>query len=157
MTTINPYLTFNGTCEAAFNFYKSVFGGEFTYIGRFKEMPEDPNYPVSEEEKEKIMHISLPISKETALMGSDSSESFGKATIAGNNYTISVNTNSVEEITRIYNELSKGGEIKMPLNKTFWGAYFGMFTDKFGIHWMVNCELKEHKDFEAKHKTDEKS
>jgi PhnB protein len=153
MTTINPYLTFNGTCEKAFNFYKSVFGGEFPYVGKFKDMPENPEYPVAEADKDKIMHISLPISKETSLMGSDSSEAFGKATIEGNNYTISINTDSVEEVTRIYNELSKGGKINMPLNKTFWGAYFGMFTDKFGIHWMVNCELEEHKNFEKTNKS----
>jgi PhnB protein len=152
MTTINPYLTFNGTCEEAFNFYKSVFGGEFPYVGKFKDMPENPDFPVQESEKEKIMHISLPISKETVLMGSDSSEAFGPATVEGNNIQISINTNSVEETTRIFNELSSGGKIKMPLEKTFWEAYFGMFIDKFGIHWMVNCELKEHKDFEEKNK-----
>lgn len=150
MTTINPYLTFNGTCEAAFNFYKSVFGGEFPYLGKFKDMPEDPKYPVAESDKEKIMHISLPISKETSLMGSDSTEAFGKATIVGNNVTISVNCDSVEEVTRIYNALSVDGKIFMPLEKTFWGAYFGQFTDKFGIQWMVNCELAEHKNFEKK-------
>ena len=154
MTTINPYLTFNGTCEEAFDFYKSIFGGEFPYIGKFKDMPPDPASQISDADKEKIMHISLPISKETVLMGSDSSEAFGHATVEGNNFSISINTNSVEEITRIYNELSKGGKIKMPLNKTFWGAYFGMFIDKFGIHWMVNCELPEHKDYEKKHKKD---
>lgn len=152
MTTINPYLTFNGTCEEAFNFYKSVFGGEFPYTGKFKDMPENPEFPITESEKEKIMHISLPISNETVLMGSDSSESFGQATVVGNNITISVNTDSVEEVTRIYNELSAGGIIRMPLNKTFWGAYFGQFTDKFGIQWMVNCELAEHKEFENKNK-----
>lgn len=152
MTTINPYLTFNGTCEEAFNFYKSIFGGEFPYIGKFKDMPENPEYPVAEADKDKIMHISLPISKETVLMGSDSSAAFGKATIVGNNITISVNCDSVEEVTRIYNGLSEGGKIFMPLNKTFWGAYFGQFTDKFGIQWMVNCELQEHKDYEAKNK-----
>ena len=157
MTTINPYLTFNGTCEEAFNFYKSVFGGDFPYAGKFKDMPPNPDYPVAEAEKEKIMHISLPISKETILMGSDSSGSFGHASVAGNNFSISVNTDSIEEVTRIFNELSAGGKIKMPLNKTFWGAYFGMFTDKFGIHWMVNCELKEHKDFEAKNRKDGKN
>jgi len=146
MTTINPYLTFNGNCEEAFNFYKSVFGGEFPYVGKFKDMPENPEYPISEEDKEKIMHISLPISKETIIMGSDSSESFGKASIEGNNFSISINTDTVEEVTRIFNELSEGGIIKIPLDKTFWGAYFGMFTDKFGIHWMVNCELAKHKD-----------
>lgn len=156
MTTINPYLTFNGTCEQAFNFYKSVFGGEFPFAGKFKDMPANPDYPVSEADKEKIMHISLPISKETVLMGSDSSEAFGKAAVEGNNFSLSINTDSVDEATRIFNALSAGGTIKMPLNKTFWGAYFGMFTDKFGIHWMVNCELKEHKDFEEKHKKDGK-
>ena len=152
MTTINPYLTFDGNCEEAFIFYKSVFGGEFAFAGKFKDMPENPEYPVSDEEKEKIMHIALPISKETMLMGSDSSEAFGHATVEGNNFSISINTDTVEEVTRIYNELSAGGTIKMPLNKTFWGAYFGMSTDKFGIHWMVNCELAEHKDFEEQHK-----
>jgi len=147
MTTINPYLTFNGTCEEAFNFYKAVFGKDFDYVGKFKDMPADPKYPISEVDKEKIMHISLPISKETVLMGSDSSEAFGKSTEEGNNFSISINTDSVKEVTRIYNALSVGGMVKMPLNKTFWGAYFGMFTDKFGIHWMVNCELEEHKNF----------
>ena len=117
MATINPYLTFNGNCEEAFNFYRSVFGGDFPYVGKFKDMPENPDYPVSESEKEKIMHISLPISSETVLMGSDTSESFGKATEAGNNFSISVNCNSIEEVTRIYQELSEGGIIKMPLNK----------------------------------------
>jgi PhnB protein len=151
MTTINPYLTFNGNCEEAFNFYKSVFRGEFPYIGKFKDMPPNPDYPVADSDKEKIMHVSLPISKETTLMGSDSSESFGHAKVMGNNFSISVNSDSVEEIERIYNALSAGGIIKMPLNKTFWGAYFGMLTDKFGIHWMVNCELQEHKDFEKNH------
>ncbi len=154
MTTINPYLTFNGNCEEAFNFYKSVFGGEFPYVGKFKDMPDNPNYPVPEADREKIMHISLPISKETVLMGSDTSEAFGKSTIEGNNFSISINTDSVEEVTRIFNELSAGGKIKMPLEKTFWQAYFGMFVDKFGIHWMVNCELKEHKKFEAENRKD---
>jgi len=154
MTTINPYLTFNGNCMEAFDFYKSVFGGEFNHVGKFKDMPDNPEYPVSEELNDKIMHISLPISAETTLMASDSSDSFGQATNFGNNITLSVNTKSVEEVTRIYNELSEGGTIKMPLNKTFWGAHFGMFTDKFGIHWMVNCELKEHKEFEDENKPD---
>ncbi len=152
MTTINPYLTFTGNCEEAFLFYKSVFGGEFQMISRFKDMPPDPEYPISDEDKEKIMHVSLPISEETVLMGSDASEQFGNNIEFGNNITISINTKSVDEVTRIYNELSKGGKINMQLEKTFWGAYFGMFTDKFGINWMVNCELEEHKDFEERNK-----
>ena len=118
-------------------------------------MPANLEYPVEEADKEKIMHISLPIRKETVLMGSYSSKAVGKATVEGNNFSISINTNSVEEITRIYDELSNGGHIKMPLNKTFWGAYFGIFIDKFGIRWIVNCELKEHKDYEKKHRKDD--
>ena len=150
MTTINPYLTFNGTCEEAFNFYKTVFKREFNFIGRFKEMAGKSKFPISKALEEKIMHVSLPISAETTLMGSDSSDEFGHSTVVGNNFSVSINTKSVEEATRIYNELSEGGTIKMPLDKTFWGSYFGLFTDKFGIHWMVNCELEEHKDYERK-------
>lgn len=146
MTTINPYLTFNGDCEAAFTFYQSVFGGEFHYIGKFKDMPAHPDYTVSESELEKIMHVSLPISKETVLMGCDSSKIFGKATVIGNNYAISINTHSVEEVTRLFNTLSAGGKVIMPLNMTFWGAFFGQLTDKFGIHWMVSHEFEKHKD-----------
>jgi PhnB protein len=144
MTTINPYLNFNGNCKEAFDFYKSVFGGEFPYVGTFGEMPPSPEMPpMPEEMKSRIMHISLPISKETILMGSDTMEGFGPALQQGNNYSISINTATKEETERLYNGLSEGGEIKMPLNETFWGAYFGMFVDKFGIHWMVNCELEK--------------
>ena len=145
MTTINPYLSFNGNCEEAFHFYQSIFGGEFPYIGRFKEMPEDPKCPIAEADKEKIMHISLPISKETVLMGSDVTSSSGAPFIKGNNVTISINSDSVEETTRLFDKLSDGGTIMMPLDKTFWKSYFGMFTDKFGINWMVNCALEGHK------------
>jgi PhnB protein len=143
MTTINPYLTFNGDCEAAFNFYKSVFGGEFPFVGRFKDMPDNEEYPIADADKEKIMHISLPISKETILMGSDNSEAFGKLPVVGENISISVSTDNEAETTRIFNELSAGGFIKMPLENTFWGSYFGMFIDKFGIHWMVSSEHKK--------------
>ena len=141
MAAINPYLTFNGNCEEAFNFYKSVFGTEFTYIGRFGEMPPADNCaPVSDEASNLIMHVSLPISAETVLMGSDSSAEFGQVTAFGNNISISINTDSVEEADRLFNGLSAGGKIVMPMEKTFWGAYFGMFTDKFDINWMVNFD-----------------
>ncbi|MDN3670133.1 VOC family protein [Echinicola jeungdonensis] len=136
MTSINPYLTFDGNCEDAFNFYQSVFGGEFTYVGRFSEMPSE--FTVSDKDKNKIMHISLPISKETTLMGSDSVSSFGPSPIFGNNFSISVNTDSKEEADRVFKELSAGGKVTMPMEKAFWGDYFGMFTDKFGINWMVS-------------------
>lgn len=141
MATINPYLTFAGNCEEAFLFYQSVFGGEFPYMGRFKDMPPTEGQPpVPESEGNKIMHVCLPIGKETVLMGSDSSEAFGQVTIMGNNCSISINADSVEEADKLFNGLSAGGQITMPMNKTFWGAYFGMFTDKFGIHWMVNFD-----------------
>ena len=144
MASINPYLTFAGNCEEAFHFYKSVFGGEFAYFGRFKEMPpmegsEDCG-PMSDEDGNKVMHVSLPISKETVLMGSDSSEAWGQVTVQGNNFSVSINTDSTQEADRLFNGLSAGGQITMPLQKTFWGAYFGMFTDKFGIQWMVNFD-----------------
>lgn len=138
MTTINTYLNFNGNCEEAFNFYKSVFGGEFAHIGKFKDMPEDPKYPVSEADKEKVMHVSFPISKETALMGSDTGGEWAASFKQGNNFSISINTDSQQEADRLFNSLSKDGKIIMPMNKTFWESYFGMFTDKFGINWMVS-------------------
>ena len=141
MAVVNPYLTFNGNCEEAFTFYKSVFGGDFQYVGRFKDMPPaEGSKPVPAAEGEKIMHISLPISKETILMGSDSSEAFGQATIVGNNFTISINTSSQEEADKLFLGLSTGGKVTMPMSKTFWGSYFGMLTDKFGIQWMVSFE-----------------
>jgi len=146
MTTVNVYLTFNGNCLEAFTFYRSVFGGEFPYVGKFGDMPAQDGMPaIPDSEKGKIMHISLPISKETALMGSDSSDAFGHATIVGNNFSVSINTGSKEEADRLFNGLSAGGKVTMPMNQTFWGSYFGMFTDKFGINWMVSVELKEEK------------
>lgn len=141
MATVNPYLTFNGTCEAAFLFYKSVFGGEFPYIGKFKDMPPVDGCPeMSEVDKEKIMHVSLPISTETVLMGSDTMEAMGQTTTVGNNFSISINATSKEEADNLFNGLSADGKVTMPMNKTFWGAYFGMFTDKFGINWMINFD-----------------
>ncbi len=141
MATVNPYLTFNGNCEEAFNLYKSVFGGEFPYVGRYSEMPSEQ--PLPESEANKIMHISLPISAETTLMGADSSNAFGPAATFGDNISISINTSSEEEATRLFNGLAEGGTVKMPLQKTFWGAFFGMLTDKFGIHWMVNFDYEQ--------------
>ncbi len=143
MATVNPYITFNGNCEEAFNFYKSVFGGEFPYLGRFKDMPPMEGQEVPAGEGEKIMHVSLPISKETILMGSDTSEAFGQKANPGDNIAISINTDSQEEAEKLFNGLSKGGKVSMPLEKTFWGAYFGMFTDKFGINWMVNYDFEQ--------------
>jgi PhnB protein len=139
VTSINPYLTFTGNCEEAFDFYKSVFGGKFGYVGRFKEMPPQEGHEMSEELGNKIMHISLPISKETVLMGSDTAEGFGPPTIVGNNFSISINAPSNKEADRLYNALAAGGSAFMPMSNTFWGSYFGMLTDKFGINWMVSA------------------
>ena len=142
MATINPYLIFNGNCEEAFLFYQSVFGGEFPYIGKFSDMPpsDDPNCPPpSAEEANRIMHVSLPIGGDTILMGSDSTSQSGHVTI-GANVSMSLNTESQAESDKLFNGLSAGGNVIMPMQNTFWGAYFGMFVDKFGIHWMINFD-----------------
>jgi PhnB protein len=138
MATINVYLTFNGNCEEAFNFYKKVFGGEFSYLGRFSEMPPQGDKPVSKADANKIMHVSLPISKETVLMGSDASEDFGGKAIVGNNFSISLDTDSRSDADSFFKKLSQGGRTTMPMSDTFWGSYFGMLTDQFGINWMVS-------------------
>ncbi|HRG39878.1 MAG TPA: VOC family protein [Saprospiraceae bacterium] len=140
MTTVNVYLNFDGQCEEAFSFYKSVFGGEFSYIGRFNEMPQDENNKLSEADGNKIMHVSLPISAETNLFGSDTVGAWSPKLVQGNNYSISINASSKEEADRLFNGLSAGGQVTMPLENTFWGAYFGMFVDKYGINWMVNFD-----------------
>ena len=140
MTTVNTYLTFDGNCEEAFLFYQSVFGGEFPYVGKFGEMPPQEGMPpLSEEDKSRILHISLPISTETMIMGSDTMTGMQKLNV-GNNFSLSLNVNSKEEATQLFNKLSVGGTVTMPLEDTFWGAYFGMWTDKFGINWMVNYD-----------------
>lgn len=136
-TIVNVYLTFNGSCEEAFNFYKSVFGGEFPYIGRFGEMPAGEK-PLPEADKNKIMHVSLPISKETMLMGSDTGGEWASNYKEGNNFAISVSADTTAECEKIFNALATGGMVTMPLAKTFWSEAFGMLTDKFRINWMVS-------------------
>jgi PhnB protein len=143
MTTVNIYLTFNGNCEEAFNFYKSIFGGEFPYVGKFKDMPNEGGKPVPKEDAEKIMHISLPISKETMLMGSDTGGEWASNYSKGTNFSISISTDSKENADKFFKGLSIGGQATMPMEKTFWGDYFGMLTDKFGINWMIS--FKEEK------------
>jgi len=139
MTTVNAYITFNGNCEEAFNFYKSVFGGEFTYMGKFKDMPSGEGKPMDEKDANRIMHVALPISKETMLMGSDTAGEWAAGYKEGNNLSISISTGSNAEADRLFNGLSAGGRVTMPMQQTFWGDYFGMFTDKFGINWMVSA------------------
>jgi PhnB protein len=135
MAPLNPYLNFDGNCEEAFNFYKSVFGGEFATVMRFKEMPAE--YQPAENEREKIMHVALPIGQGSMLMGSDTPGSMGPTTV-GSNVSISISATSEEEATRLFNGLSAGGQVTMPLDKAFWGDYFGMCTDKYGVQWMVS-------------------
>jgi PhnB protein len=139
MAQVNPYLTFNGTCEEAFNFYKSVFGGEFRQISKFKDMPPMPGQTLTAEQGEKILHVGLPISKETILMGSDANPAMGAVNI-GQHLSLSVGTDTKEEAGKIFNGLAVGGKITMPIGDTFWGAYFGMLIDKFGFIWMVNYD-----------------
>jgi PhnB protein len=143
MTTVNIYLNFNGNCEEAFNFYKSVFGGDFSHVGRYKDMPpSEGEKPFSSAEGNKIMHVSLPISKETFLMGSDTGGEWVPKYIQGNNFSISINTDSKEKADKLFKGLSQGGKVTMPMNNTFWGDYFGMFADKFGINWMVSFKAE---------------
>lgn len=141
MATANVYLNFNGNCEEAFNFYKSVLGGEFPYVGRFKDMPPQEGMPpMPDGFDEKIMHISLPLSKETTIMGSDTGGEWAPDFKMGNNFSISINAETRDEANKLFNGLSNGGKVTMPLGKTFWGDLFGMFTDKFGINWMVGFD-----------------
>jgi len=139
MATVHPYLIFNGQCEEAFTFYKSVFGGEFAYMGKFGEMPGDGSATLSESDANRIMHVSFPIGENTILMGSDSNEQSGDVKF-GDNISVSINTDSRIEADKLFQGLSSGGKITMPLQDTFWGAYFGMFVDKFGINWMINFD-----------------
>jgi PhnB protein len=143
MTKVNAYLSFNGNCEEAFSFYKSVFGGEFLYMGRYKDVPPTDRQTFQLENDEKIMHVSLPISKETILMGCDSPQADGQGIIFGNNISLSVNIDDKEKADRLFNELSVGGQIKMLMSQTFWGAYFGVFIDRFGVNWLINCDSSE--------------
>ncbi|ERM82274.1 hypothetical protein P872_19005 [Rhodonellum psychrophilum GCM71 = DSM 17998] len=141
MLTANIYLNFLGNCEEAFNFYQSVLGGELEDLTRFSEMPPQEGMPpLSEEMANQIMHVSLPISKETFLMGSDTGGEWAPKFIQGNNFSISLKTNDKSEADRLFHGLSVGGQITMPMGDTFWDAYFGMFTDKFGINWMISAE-----------------
>jgi len=138
MAKMNPYLNFDGKAEEAFNFYKSVFGGEFSAVHRMTEAPESSQLP--ENERNGIMHIALPINEHTTLMASDILPSCGHILNAGNNVQISLHPVSREETEHLFNGLSAGGTVEMPLEDTFWGAYFGSFKDKFGVQWLVNFE-----------------
>lgn len=139
MASINPYIHFNGNAEEAFLFYKSVFGNDFVNIVRFKDMGFG-GFEVSEAEAEKIMHIALPIGKHNVLMGSDTPERLGKHSEFETRTKISISAENKEEADKLFNGLSSGGQVEMPIADSPWGSYFGMFRDKFGIEWMVDYD-----------------
>lgn len=132
--TLNPYLNFDGNAEEAFRFYQSVFGGELF----IQKMSSVPDFKVPEEEKDRTMHVGLPIGNGQFLMASDCLPSQGHILKQGNNNYISISTESKEEADRIFNGLSAGGTVEMPMADMFWGDYFGSFVDKFGVCWMIN-------------------
>lgn len=136
MKALNPYLNFNGNTEQAFNFYKSVFGGDFSNLQRFSNMPNHEK--LSETDKNKIMHISLPLANGIVLMGSDTIKGMGRSLNSGNNFYLSIDTEGKDETDRLFNALAKDGEIQMPVQNTFWGSYMGMLTDAFGIQWIIS-------------------
>jgi PhnB protein len=141
MAQINPYIHFNGNAEEAFTFYKSVFGGNFAMVMRFKDMS-NPDFPTPENEANKIMHITLAIGKHDLLMGSDTPSSFGTHNLNETRSKISISAESKEEADQLFSGLSVGGTIEMPIMDSPWGSYFGMFRDKFGIEWMVDFDPK---------------
>lgn len=136
MHSPTPYLNFPGTCEEAFNFYKQVFGGDFDYIGRFKDMP--PEVPCPPGFEDKVMHVSLSVNGRAVLMGSDAPEGFGEPFKAGNNVHLSLAPENEKEAERLYVELSAGGVVTMELGPTFWARQFAMVRDRFGINWMIS-------------------
>lgn len=137
MALIHPYIHFNGNAEEAFTFYKSVFGGEFTKISRYKDIS-SPKYPIAENDANRIMHIALPINKNNVLMASDVMAIMGQVSENDNRNTIFINADSKEEADKLFNKLSDAGKVEMPIAYSPLGNYFGMFADKFGVQWMVD-------------------
>ena len=144
MAAVSTYLNFANETEAAFNFYKSVFGGEFDGpIHRFSEVPaQEGQPPMSEADKNLVMHVALPILGGHVLMGTDAPESMGFKVSRGNNVYISLNPDSRADADSLYKALSDGGKVEMPLEEMFWGDYFASFSDRFGVQWMINCTSK---------------
>jgi PhnB protein len=148
MTKLNVYLNFTGNAEEAFKFYRSVFGGEFRSVIRFKEMPV-PGMTVPKKDENKLMHIALPIGQDDMLMASDVLELPEHKLAVGNNVTLSILPDSKEAAEKIFKALSAGGNIEMPLANQVWGDYYGSFTDKFGVRWMVDYEYPKQPEDNA--------
>ena len=148
MITINPYLNFAGNTEEAFNFYRSVFGGDFLTVIRFKDMggeacdstPEN-EHKIAPEDENKIMHIALPVGKGNMLMATDAVGEMAKTLNHGNSHSVCINGENVEESGSLFKALAEGGMILVPFDKSTWGTYFGMLADKFGIQWMIDCPV----------------
>ncbi len=138
MPQINPHINFNGNAEEAFLFYQSVFGGEFKKIIRLKELS-SPEFPIPESDEGKIMHISLPIGN-NILIGNDVPSFLGEVNERENRSKISISAESRKEAEVLFKGLSEGGEIEVPLEESPWGNYFGMFRDKLGIEWIIECD-----------------
>jgi PhnB protein len=139
MRTINPWINFNGNAEEAFTFYKSVFGGEFTKIIRFKDIA-GPEFQVSDKEADKVMYIALPLGKYNTLIANDIPAFMGRVNESENRSKIVVNAESREEANKIFNGLSADGEVEGPIDDSPWGTYAGMFRDKYGIEWIVEFD-----------------
>lgn len=136
--SLSTYLTFDGNCREAFAFYRSVFGGEYASFQTFADAPADMSVP--DAEKDRVMHVSLPVGS-SVLMGSDRATGFGPPLVVGNNFSVAIEGRSREHCEKVFAGLSAGGKVLMPLQETFWGAYFGLWTDRFGIQWMANYDL----------------
>ena len=136
--SLNTYLFFDGNCREAFEFYRSVFGGEYEIVQTFGDGP--PDLQVAEGEKDRIMHVSLAVGS-SMLMGSDSASAFGPPPVQGTNFAISITAESRERCDEVFAKLSEGGTVEMPMQETFWGAYFGSWTDRFGVAWMISFDL----------------
>ena len=140
MATIHAYVNFSGNCEEAFNFYKSVFGGEFQTLSRFSDMPSEEGIELPKEHLDKIMHVTLKVDNDLVLMGSDTGGDWAPKLVVGNNITLSYNADSLEGARTCFDKLSSGGKVTMPFDKPFWGGYFGMCTDQYDVNWMVNFD-----------------
>ncbi|GAO43124.1 VOC family protein [Flavihumibacter petaseus] len=136
MISTNPYLHFDGNAEAAMTFYKRVLGGSFTIFSRYKDM--QGSEKLSADDQQRFVHISLAVREGVVIMATDSLSSMGQKIVTGNNYHIHVQAETGAEADRIFEQLAEGGKVEMPMNMTFWGAYFGMCQDKFGVYWMIN-------------------
>lgn len=143
MARVSVYLNFPGNTEQAFEFYKKVFQSEYVSFQRFEDLPPNPHQPpMNDKVKKMVLHVELPIFDGYSLMGTDAPKELGFKVASGNNIHIQIEPNSKEEAKRIFDELSEGGIVEMPIQDMFWGAYYGSLKDRFGVHWMVNFPYK---------------